>query len=71
MIKAKFKVDSVTHYAYGSEEIKMSAVISDGTANKEWCKATPVGSLSITIDNLTAQGKLLAGKEYFITFTEE
>jgi len=65
-IRAKFSVSSVTTHAYGAETPKLHAVYGDGKANAEWAKATPDGSLEMTIDNPNAQGILLPGEEYFI-----
>ena len=71
MIRAKFTVQSVTKHAYGGEEVKLCPVYGSGDnkSNAEWAKATPSGSLTMTIDNPGAQGKLVPGKEYFLDFT--
>jgi hypothetical protein len=68
IIRAKFNVESVLKTRWGSEETKLTAVIGTNDDNKAWCKSTPCGNLSITIDNPQAQGKLIPGKEYYIDF---
>lgn len=57
----------------GTEELEMSAVYGGGkpgSANTEWAKYTPSGSLSMKIDNPDAQGFFKPGKEYILTIRE-
>lgn len=51
-----------------AEEITASAVYSDkdDAANKQWAKWTPCGSLSFTVNNPAALGKVLPGQFYYV-----
>ena len=68
-IRAKFKVDKVTKYAYGAEEVELSAVYGENNENASFSKATPVGKHSMTISNEAAHGFFVAGREYYLDFT--
>jgi hypothetical protein len=59
---------SHTHAQYSAtgakieqEEIELRAVYGKGEANKQWSKATPSGSLDLTISNPEAFGKAQPG----------
>lgn len=55
----------------GTEEVKLNAVYGkDGSANKQWSKYTPSGSLEAKIDNPEAQAFFKAGKEYIVDIRE-
>jgi hypothetical protein len=69
-MKAKFFAESVTHTCYGTEEVKMCAVYSNTPEDNEFAKATPSGSLTMSISNEKAMGFLKPGKKYFLDFTE-
>jgi len=68
-IRAKFQCHSVTKHGYGGEEVKFGAVYAPDGENASWAKATPNGSLQITIDNPSAQGAFVPGKCYFLDFS--
>lgn len=70
MVKAKFKCDSVTTFAYGGKEATMSAVYGNSSEeNADFTKATPSGQLRITISPDTKAAEYFEpGKEYFLTF---
>jgi len=70
MVKAKFKCDSVTTFAYGGKEATMSAVVGNNTEdNADFAKATPSGQLRISISpDVKAAEYFEPGKEYFLTF---
>lgn len=73
MIRAKFRCMSVTKHEGNpqSEIVKLCA--SNGkkdTANAQWAKWTPCGTLDMTINNPDAQGKLEPGKHYFLDIAE-
>ncbi len=54
-----------------TEEAKLFAVYGkDGTANKEWAKSTPSGSLELKIDNPDVHGFFKPGREYILTIRE-
>lgn len=71
-MRAKFKCESITTFHYGNKEAKLSAVHEDGTQeNNQFAVATPSGSIAINIDkDAVAKDFLVAGKEYYIDFTE-
>lgn len=72
VLRAKMSVQSVKSVAdqdgqKQSEELIMSAVYgADGSANKQWSKWTPCGSLSMTISNPEAFDKLRPGSFVFV-----
>ena len=66
-IRAKFVCNSVTLNQYEQDVVKLSPVYGpDGTANAAWSKATPSGSLELTITNPEARGQFQPGKSYFL-----
>lgn len=70
-MRAKFQCNTVMKDMYSNETVTLSPVYGkDGTANAEWAKASPSGSLSLTISNPAAQGFLKPGGQYFLDFTE-
>lgn len=57
----------------GTEEVDLNAVYGGGqpgSANTQWAKYTPSGSLSLKIDNTGAQGFFKAGREYIVEIRE-
>lgn len=71
MLRAKMRVSSVTHEigADGKpirENLVLLPVTGDSAENKQWSKYTPGGQLQLTIDNPSAIGKVLPGREYFV-----
>jgi hypothetical protein len=52
-----------------SEELGLSAVYSGSEANKQWSKWTPAASLTMTISNPAAFGKVLPGQFFFVDLT--
>jgi len=71
-MRAKFIVNSVTDFGYGSKQVKMSAVYSStrGKEDNQFSEATPSGSLEMMITAKGAQDFLKAGKKYILTFEE-
>ncbi len=79
-MRAKMRCDAITENRQGAEgtpsekyaeTVMLSPVYGvDGSANAEWSKATPSGSLTMTITNPEAWGKLKAGAFYFVDLTE-
>lgn len=65
-LRAKFQVSNVTKTASGDEIVAMVAVVGGSDENKQWSKYTPAGSLSMTISNPEAQGKLVPGQSYYL-----
>lgn len=73
MLRLKMVINTVKRHANNdgtiqAEEITASAVCSDkeGSANKEWSKWTPCGSLSFTVNNPAAFGRVLPGQFYYV-----
>ena len=74
MIRAKFRCDLVSKTAY-YESVELCAVGPNNgevlnSENASFAKATPNGSLKMTIDNPDAQGFFKPGKSYYLDFTE-
>lgn len=73
MLRLKMSVSSVKSNAdtsgnKSSEELALSAVYSseEGSANQQWSKWTPSASLTMTISNPAAFGKVLPGQFVFV-----
>lgn len=71
-LRAKFKVDSMTDFGYGSKQVKMSTVYSNtrGTEDNQFSQATPSGSLEMMVSAPGAQDFLKPGVKYILTFEE-
>ena len=70
MVKAKFRVNSIT-IRENLHEVELGAVYGkDGSDNAEWSKYTPSGTIKMSITNPEAYNQFEIGREYFITFTE-
>lgn len=73
-VRAKFRCDHVTQHAgYGGQpgprEFSFTAQCADEVdENRRFHKATPNGSLKITVDNPAVQFEL--GKAYYLDFTQ-
>lgn len=69
-VRAKFKCVSMNVFEGECREYSFSAVYgADGTANGDWSKWTPNGSLKMMINNPECFDKFEVGKEYFLDFT--
>lgn len=72
-VRAKFTCNAVEDYGT-SKTIKMSAVyegaLGENEENKRFTKATPNGSLSMTVDNPGASIQFAPGRAYYLTFDE-
>jgi hypothetical protein len=69
-IVAKMKCYGPPQRNGSHESVSLSAVYAETGVNKEWATATPSGSLSLSIDNPSAQGFIQADKEYIVTIRE-
>lgn len=67
-MRAKFRVESVTHYSYG-RTVKMAAVHDGSPENNQFAQATPSGSLEMHINNPAALDFLEPNKSYYLDFT--
>jgi len=63
-IRAKLKVTFVSKTGE-TENAVLHAVTSGSDENKSFAKYTPSASFNISIDNPSAQGFLIEGKEYY------
>lgn len=70
MVRAKFKVESVTNHANGFGEVSMAPVTTGSEENKSFWKYTPSGSLKMSIDNPAALEQFKPGKEFYVDFHE-
>ena len=73
MIRAKFRCTSITQHEGHQpiEVVKLCAANgSKESANAQWSKWTPSGTLEIGISNPDAQGKFKPGQHYFLDFSE-
>jgi hypothetical protein len=68
--RAKFRCQSVVQLGETSEQVTFSAVLGGTEENESFAKATPNGSLQITVDNDAVKGKFAEGKEYYLDITE-
>lgn len=69
-IKAKFMCNSVTDNGY-NKSASLSAVYGKEGENSDYSKATPSGSLQISIDNETPASNFFEPrKQYYLTFEE-
>jgi hypothetical protein len=73
MIRAKFKVHSITQTASwgagGHESDTVKLVVATDDANKTWSKWTPNGSIELTINNPEALSQFKIGEYFFVDFT--
>jgi hypothetical protein len=67
-IRAKFRCNSITNNGY-NQSANLTAVYGSGGENADYSKATPSGTLSISIDNeIKAAGFFEPMNEYYLTF---
>lgn len=71
-VRAKFRVHSVLDFGQ-SKEVSMGPVyegsLGDNEENKRFTKATPNGTLKMTVDNPYAADQFAPGQEWFLDFT--
>lgn len=68
MVRAKFKVSSITEYEGGSSGIKLTPVCNGSDENKQFWKYTPSGMIELNSTNTEAVKQFEVGKEYYIDF---
>lgn len=72
ILRLKMSVQSVKAVAGGDgqkvqEEIALAAVYGEeGSANRQWSQWTPSASLTMTVNNPAAFGKVLPGQFLFV-----
>lgn len=73
MVRAKFRVESITSSKWGPQQevrtIKLVPVVGGSEENKQFYAATPGGSIDLQCLNLKAAEQFDLGKEYYIDFT--
>lgn len=72
-VRAKFKVESVTKYAYGGAQLKLSAVTGgaqESDENKRFWKATPSGAIELNCLNVAAAEQFVPGDEFYVDFVK-
>jgi hypothetical protein len=69
-ITAKMSVWSDPEKQGNTERVTLNAVYAEQGVNKSWATSTPSGSLTLGIDNPSAQGFFAKGKEYIVTIRE-
>jgi len=75
VLRLKMFVESVKNVADNkgdkqSEEIQLRAVYGEGgSPNAQWSKWTPAGSLTMTVSNPQAFGRVLPGQFIFVDLT--
>lgn len=69
-VRAKFTVLSHKKYSYGHTEVALSPQYDTTIPeDQRFAKATPQGSISLTIDNPAAVEELAIGKAFYVDFT--
>lgn len=61
------KQESYGHAGEFREVVRLAAVTDGSEENKQWAAYTPAGHLELSIDNQTAQGQFIPGREYLVT----
>lgn len=69
MVRAKFKVSSITQHDDNLVDINMSAVTGGSEENKQFWKYTPSGQLTLQCLNPSASEYFKPGEEYYLDFT--
>ena len=73
MVRGKFTLQSITHHSWSptAQTFKFMAIHDTATEeNKRFSKATPSGSLEMTVDNPPAQEFFEIGKAYYLDFSK-
>jgi hypothetical protein len=70
-VRAKFTVQSVTHFQYGGSVKVVLAPQYDTTIpeDQRFAKATPSGELTMHVDNPAAAEQLKPGRAFYLDFT--
>jgi hypothetical protein len=69
MVRAKFKVTSVTPDESGSGRVILHPVYSGSKENETFWKYTPAGYIDLTITNPGAINQFEIDKEYYVDFS--
>ena len=68
MVRAKFRVDSITESSYG-KTIELRPVTQGSPENEQFYRLTPGGSISLSTVNEEAAKQFKVGAEFYIDFT--
>lgn len=68
MVRAKFRVTSITEFENG-KRIDLNAVGCGSPENVEFFKWTPNANISLQTVNEAASKQFVVGKEYYVDFT--
>lgn len=71
-VRAKFQVSSVKSYAWNPNAKEITLTPQYDTSipeDRRFAKATPSGTLTMTVDNPAASEQLELGKFFYIDFT--
>lgn len=67
-VRAKFKVESVTHTANGAS-VKLQPVTCGSAENEKFFKWTPWGAIEIGTVNAEAAAQFKPGQSFYVDFT--
>lgn len=71
MVRGKFTVSEITSYQYGSQKITLAAQYDPNLPeDQKYAKATPSGTITMTVDNPPAAEYLEIGKSFYVDFTK-
>ncbi len=69
-VRAKFRVNEVTMFSETYGKVKLTAVHeTDTPENERFTKASPNGSIEMSIDNPPALEQFKPGKFFYVDFT--
>lgn len=68
-VRAKFKVETVTHNTSGAS-VQLVPVINGSEENKQFYKYTPAGSIQLSTVNAAAAEQFKPGDEFYVDFTK-
>lgn len=65
--RAKMTVESVTSTEY-NDRVKFNAKYTNSPEDNSYAKATPSGSIELSIDNPALRGTIKPGQVYYVDF---
>lgn len=70
MVRAKMQVSSIENHAnWSGKTVKLTTVYDPNIPeDQRFCKATPSGTISMTVDNPAALEQLPLGKHFYVDF---
>lgn len=69
-VRAKFKVEAVTHRSGDAYTVELWPVTSGSEENAKFYKWTPSGKIELQTINASAADQFEVGREYYIDFTK-